>query len=337
MTAREFWTRWRREIVRGTFLFAAVLAVGLLIISGVHRARSGVRDLALEFGGGGRHGGPRSEWAPWLYSARLGPRQTLWIRNVRGPITIESGDGDSAVISAVRTFGRSNPESVRFITGTNAQGVAVCAVWGASTAGATCEPGASGSPKGHDVGDNDVEVRFDIRLPKGVAADVQTVNGDVKATVAGPVTAGTVQGDVAITSAAGKVDASTVTGDVSVELPGVLNPSSVRAQTVTGDVSVALVPGVCAAVSGHTVTGDISTEFSVPVTGQFATHDMSGTIGKGGGIVRMETVTGDVTLNRISDAATTVVVPAPAVRPAHGAHPAPRARAGVVPPPPGKP
>lgn len=328
MTAREFWTRWRREIMRGTFLFAAVLAVGFLIISGVHRASSRVRDLAFDLGGD--RSGPRSEWAPWTFAAKLGTHQTLWLRNTRGPITVTTGNDDSVHVTAVRTFRHSNPESVHLVTGTGPKGVAVCAVWGNTVDGA-CVPDPTISVKGHG-GDNDVDVRFEVQLPRGAATDVQSVSGDVKADVAGPVTAATVQGDVAVTSTSDRVSATTVTGDVSVQLPGVLNPKSIQAKTVTGDVSVELPRDACAAVSGHTVTGDITTAFAVPVTGKFASHEMSGTIGKGGGSVNLETVTGDIALNNLENA--------PALAPTPPPPPAPptrtRVRVNVSTPPPGK-
>ena len=332
MTAREFWTRWHREIMRGTFLFAAVLAVGLLVVSGVHRARSGVRNLAFDLGADASSG-PRSEAPAWTYITKLGSHQTLWIRNIRGPITLTSGDGDSALITAVRTFNKSDPESVRLVTGSNQDGVAVCAVWGGAGAEEPCTPGHNLSLKHGDIGPNDVAVRFEIRLPRGAKADLQTVTGDVKADATGPVTAGSVQGDVSVNSTSGEVDAHTVTGDVSVRLPGVLDPRGVRANTVTGDVSVELSHGVRATVSGHTVTGDVSNDFSLPVTGKFASHEVSGNIGNGGGTVRLETVTGDVSLQHLEE---TPAPPAPPTPPAARAHPRAAPRAGSVPPPRGK-
>jgi DUF4097 and DUF4098 domain-containing protein YvlB len=182
------------------------------------------------------------------------------------------------------------------------------------------------------VGDNDVQVRFEIRLPRGASADVQTISGDVKADVQGAVTAGSIQGDVSVISTSDKVEASTVTGDVSVQLPKVLDPKTVRAKTVTGDVSVQLAPGVCAIVSGRTVTGDISNDFSLPVSGKFAAHEMSGKLGKGGGAVQLETVTGDISLGQVTNVQ--VEVPTPPPPPARS-HRAPRPTAAT--PPPGTP
>ena len=44
---KDFWLKWRREIVRGALLFTTVLVVGLLVISWVNR---GIRSIPGRFG-----------------------------------------------------------------------------------------------------------------------------------------------------------------------------------------------------------------------------------------------------------------------------------------------
>ena len=84
-----------------------------------------------------------------------------------------------------------------------------------------------------------------------------------------------------------------------------------------------------ATVTGHTVTGDISSDFDLPVTGKFASKSLSGTIGKGGRGVDVETVAGDILIRKVGPQAT----PEPPRPPAPAAPSKPQGR---TPPPSGK-
>ena len=124
-----FWHTWRREIIRGAVLFFGVNAIGLCVRYVFFRARQGVldnlpvalselkglrnlRDLGANFDPD-LNSGPRHAAETWTYRAKLAPKQWLWIRNANGSVRVEPAAGDSVEITAVKSYGRSDPHTVR--------------------------------------------------------------------------------------------------------------------------------------------------------------------------------------------------------------------------------
>ena len=98
---KEFWLKWRREIVRGAFLFTTVVVVGLLVISWVNRGISSIprrfglnfnSDFDTDFPG---LGPGRTVSDTWSVHARVAPAHWVWIHNTNGPIRVEPARGDS--------------------------------------------------------------------------------------------------------------------------------------------------------------------------------------------------------------------------------------------------
>jgi cytoskeletal protein CcmA (bactofilin family) len=328
MTGKEFITRWRTEIVRGVLILGVVFGIGMFIMSMVGRGKAALSDFGHQFDS--NFGGDRTHGQPWMYSKRLAPDHTLWLRNVNGSITVTPTDEQTLEIHAERTFKHSSADSVQIVTAESDGGLTVCAVW----------PGRSGNcgPDGHynSSGQNhgsDVEVVFDVKLPRGVRLDATTITGDVNVDGAtAPVDAVTVTGDVTVETANGPVTATTVTGDAHATMHALSGPGDVKVTTVTGDAQVDLPGGTDAVVDGHTVMGDISTDFPLPVTGKFGSHSLAGTLGKGGRRIHITTVTGDVDLREVGPtpeaAPVTAPVPPPHHPPASGRG-SPRPRSGT--------
>jgi DUF4097 and DUF4098 domain-containing protein YvlB len=163
----------------------------------------------------------------------------------------------------------------------------------------------------------DVKVRFTVRIPSGVRLSAGTVNGemrvrdlssDVRAStvngrvevrnVGGEVRATTVNGGVDVTTRNGPVEATTVNGSVNVRMAALRNEGDMRFHTVNGDVTVETPPSLDARVSLSTLHGSISSDYPVQITGRFGPRRASGTIGKGGREIEMETVNGSIELRK---------------------------------------
>ena len=322
MTGKEFLQRWRTDILRGAVILGVVFGIGMFVVSMVGRGKAALNDFGSQFNSDFL-GADRTHGEPWTYVYTLAPNQTLWLRNINGSITVTPSDAKTVEIHAERTFKHSPVDSVRIVTTESNGGLTVCALW----------PGRSGScgPEGHFTSEgmrgNDVAVIFDVKLPRGVRLDVSTVTGDVSVDGAtAPVNAVTVTGDVTVETADGPVTATTVTGDAHATMHALSGSGDVKVTTVTGDAQVDLPGGIDAVVDGHTVAGDISTDFPLPVTGKFASHSLTGTLGKGGRQIHITTVTGDVDVRQVGSApGTPVTAPAPPPPPArHRTRAAPR-------------
>lgn len=329
MTGKEFLQRWRLDIVRGIVILGVVFGIGMLVVSMVGRGRAAVNDWGHQFATGFH--GDRMHGQPWTYAKPLAPDQTLWLRNINGSITVTPSEAGQVEIHADRMFKRSSVDSVRIITAESDRGLTVCVL---RVGSGSCESDGHFKSTGNMNG-NDVEVAFDVKLPRGVRLDASTVTGDVSVDGASaPVEAATITGDVTVETANGPVTATTVTGDAHATIHALSGPGDVKVTTVTGDAQVDLPSGIDAVVDGHTVAGDINSEFPLTVVGKFASHSLSGTLGKGGRQVHITTVTGDVDVREAGtapDAPVTAPSPPPQHRPAPPAGRAtPRKRSGTT-------
>lgn len=302
---RSFWETWRTEIIRGATLFCVVLAVGLTARYLVARARERVvnklpealRELRGDFGPDAGGGGPRTTGATWTVHSKLTPKHALWIRNIRGSVTVEPAKGDSVLIEAVKSYGSSDTAGVRLMAVPSDAGLAVCALWPGTSSACTPE----GEYKSRGTGRSDVAVDFTVRLPRGVRLDANTVFGDVHvAGASAPLKIRTVSGDVDVETAQGPVTVGSVNGDVRARVRGFADTGAVSITTVNGSATLEMPPALDADIEAHTINGSISTEYPLNVTGKFTTHALKGTLGRGGRDVHITTVNGSITLKKAS-------------------------------------
>jgi hypothetical protein len=306
MDLKAFWLGWRRDIVRFAGLCLVALAVGLLI----NRAKAGARehltdllpsgsldglDADLDFD---EPRGPRRTGPTWTYRTRLSPGQAVSVRDLRGSITVEPGQGESLEVVAVKWFSRSDPQSVRLVTVPTHHGVAICALWGDHGEG-RCGPGDDDYKAGN-AEDNDVGVEFTVRLPRGVPIRATTVTGSVRiAGATAPVVAGTVDGEIDAATMRGPVRAYSVNGDVRAAVHGFADTGAVKVTTVNGSVTLELPATLDATVSANTINGDITSDFPLTTSSKLVAHHASGVVGGGGRRVELTAVNGSVRLVRI--------------------------------------
>src|SRR5438445_346666 len=189
MDLKTFWLGWRRDILRVAAFCAAALALGVLINHArgrAHRAREQLVGL-LPRGLGGLPEGlgeddadssaaPRVPGERWTYHAPVARGQWVWVRDRAGSVTVEPTRGESLEVRAEKTFGHSDPSSVRVVAVPGNDGITICALWGSGDN--VCGPGEA--YKQRSVSHNDVRVHFTVRLPRGVAVGATTVTGTVR-------------------------------------------------------------------------------------------------------------------------------------------------------------
>lgn len=147
---------------------------------------------------------------------------------------------------------------------------------------------------GHTTGDLNVESGSgDVRAGDvGGALRVKTGSGDVAAeTVAGPVNVKVASGDVRLSHVSGPVQASSASGDIGI---GSARTGEVKISSASGDVSVGVPSGTGVWLDLNTVTGTTSNDLA-----------MTGGAPEGGATLtlRVSTVSGDITVHRVSAAA----------------------------------
>src|SRR2546425_5140011 len=288
---KTFWLKWRREIIRGGMLFVLVVALGLwvtnLLRGGRDRMVSEFKDrfgaFSVNFDAPGREHGDIWQWRGALSSS-----QTIRIRNANGPISVERAEGNRAEVRVEKSWRRSAPQSVRLVAEPSTSGVTICALWENQT---SCR--REGDYEGFGGHRNDVAVRFTVLVPKGVGADVSTMNGALQITgVTGSLKAATLNGGIQVEATGGPVTAKTVNGGIEATL-GALAPGGADIETVNGTVTVQLPEHMDATLDAESVVGREQAELPVQLTGTEDPKHVRGTLGSGGPTLHGSTVNGE--------------------------------------------
>jgi hypothetical protein len=218
------------------------------------------------------------------------PGQTLYIRNLNGPIRALPSSGTEASVRAVKRSPTHDEREVQFAVVEHQGGTTICALW--KTDKRAC--GANGEYGDNHSTGNKTSVEFEIALPRGVHLDLQTVNGSVAAQVdSSAVKATTINGNVSL-NAAGPAQVKTVNGaiDATIRAAG---KGDIAVGSVNGSIKIHLPENLDADADASVVNGRIRTarEFK---DGERGNHVLRARLGKGGRALSMHTVNGSISI-----------------------------------------
>ncbi len=130
---------------------------------------------------------------------------------------------------------------------------------------------------------------------------LETVSGRAQAQgVTGAVTIKTVSGDIAGTAIGGAAaSVGTVSGDAHITFAAPFS-GSLAATSVSGDLRVGLSPSSDTRVELSTTTGDLRCEVALSETSVLSERMVSGALGSGTGSLKLQSVSGDLTLEEQS-------------------------------------
>lgn len=231
------------------------------------------------------------------WSGQLAAGQTLEVKGVNGAVEARGVSGRSAEVTAVKKSKKHDPSTVRIEVIEHSGGVTICAVYPTPEGKKpnVCAPGKEGRM---NTRNNDVQVEFVVSVPEGVKFHGASVNGEVSAEdLTADVVVHTVNGDVTV-STRGLARATTVNGTIKAALGRVDWSGDLDFNTVNGSILLDLPSDLSATVTAQTVNGSIHTDFPLTVKGRFSSKKLSGTIGDGGRDLDLQTVNGNIELNR---------------------------------------
>jgi len=223
--------------------------------------------------------------------------KSIEIKGVNGDVRAEPSGSNEVEVVAEKHGRRDDPESVRIEVVPHADGVTICAVYPSRSQDRPneCAPGSGGR---NNVQNNDVTVRFTVRVPAGVTFIGRTVNGEVEAMrLNGDVDVSTVNGSANF-STTGSGRAHTVNGSIRGEMGRADWSDTLEMKTVNGSITLTLPSTLNTDFRASTVNGDISTDFPITVVGKVTRRKMEGTIGGGGRTLALDSVNGSITLKR---------------------------------------
>jgi hypothetical protein len=261
-------------------------------------------DIAVN-GEGGLHFDIASGKAQdhWNRTYKVNPGARLELINVNGRIEAEASDGAEIEIRAERTAKAATNEGAKELLGQIEMREEV----GDDRVRVEVRPPRTRGPSGH-------EIKWTVRVPRGIAVDLRTVNGGVKMDrLQGDVRARTTNGGIVGTAlASSAVDAAVTNGGVEIELVNAISSGSVSLEAVNGGVVLSLPPDSKADISGRCVNGGIEVTGLDVMGGEGdgETHEqrvqrlqrmrrrLDGTLNGGGAKISLETVNGGVKIAR---------------------------------------
>ncbi len=254
-----------------------------------------VRRMGLAAALGVAIGPTLGEAQEFEWSGALDRGDVIEIRGIVGDVRAVRASGRVVEVEA-RVDGRSRDvELIDFDVVEREGHVIVCSLYPTRRGGHTpCDGHGDSSMR-----DIEVSIEFTVRVPDGVRFVGRTVSGNVAANgLDAPVEATTVSGDIDI-STSDIAEGTTVSGDIRVEMGRGSWSGELEFSTVSGDVVLVFSEDLGADVEFSAVTGEIESDFPISMReGRFRPNQMRGTVGSGGGRMRVSTVTGDLVLRR---------------------------------------
>jgi hypothetical protein len=233
----------------------------------------------------------------WNWKKAVPAGQTIEIKGINGEITATGASGAEVQVVARKTSKRSDPASVKLEVVEHSGGVTICAVYPtpAGKRANECAPGGNGRMNNSN---NDVQVDFEVRVPRGVQLVARTVNGSVRATgLTADAETYTVNGGVRVETT-GLARASTVNGSIDATMGRSNWTGSLEFSTVNGTVEVTMPRGVDAEVHASMVNGAFESDWPMTVKGKWGPKRVNGTIGRGGRELELSTVNGNIELRQ---------------------------------------
>lgn len=226
----------------------------------------------------------------WRWSGKLAPDQVLQIKNVNGAIEADGINGDTIEVVAHKSG--EDKDQVRVELVNSGDGVTICAVYPGH--GNTCEAGNGYHQEVHDV---HAKVDFEIKIPRNLRFDANTVNGKVRAEDLGRfVRASSVNGSVDVSTDAW-AQATSVNGGVKVRMGRADWTGNLKITTVNGSIDLEVPASLSTDVKFSSVNGSLDTDLPMTIThssGRWGPKNVEGRIGSGGRELTVTTVNGSL-------------------------------------------
>jgi hypothetical protein len=267
------------------FAAAAAILVGAAGFAGCDIAVQGNGEGGLHFDVGAQ---ARDQWSR---SYKLAPGARIELININGRITAEASDGDTLEITGERIAKATSDEAAKTLL----SNIEMREEVGDARVRIEVRPPQRRGSGGH-------EIKWTIRVPKGVAVDLRTINGGVKlAGLTGDVrvrsTNGGITGEAVMTS---NIDAAVTNGGVEIELGSApASSGSIDLESVNGGVSLTLPGESKADITARCVNGGIQINgLSLDIIGEQTRRKVEGKLNGGGIRVMLDTTNGGVRLNK---------------------------------------
>ena len=200
------------------------------------------------------------------FNGTLSPGQTVHVENVSGDVIASPGKQFSAVVTlqvSAPTEGKAQQilESTKIVADHDDDGWSLETHW----------PGARGAKSRGDhrgalCSGCKIIAKYELVIPSGVTAELQTVNGDVRVRDCnGELKLESVNGAIEARGVRSSLEANTVNGRIDASVVAIPREASYALQSVNGPLVLTLPRDAKFDLSASTMNGTISSTFPLPV------------------------------------------------------------------------
>ena len=144
----------------------------------------------------------------------------------------------------------------------------------------------------------DVDVSYEITVPKSLPLKVGTVNGRIDvAGINGEIDLSTTNGRIDVADAGGSLIAETTNGGIHAVLTQVAPGSKLQLETTNGAIDLAVPSSIRADLRAETTNGSIHSDFPV-LTQHGDSNSLEGSINGGGPELKLETTNGSIRVRK---------------------------------------
>jgi hypothetical protein len=223
---------------------------------------------------------------------------TLALANINGPIVITQGTGRTAEVVVTKRVIKGDGSYVKAIMEERGGTVRICTIYTNRDPNRTTCKGDNSSPSRGRENYDQVEMRYEVRVPAGVRVAAENVNGNITATdLDEAASIETVNGTISF-SGTTATHLETVNGQIKAMFSKAEWSGTLDVSAVNGGVELTFPAGLEAELTGETVNGGIKSDFPVTIDGKWGPKSFSGKIGRGGRQLKVETVNGGITLKK---------------------------------------
>ena len=251
------------------------------------------------------------------------PGQVLTVKSINGKISIQNGNHNQIhMVATKKAKANTEEEADEILDNTYIQ---------VTPTGNGLEIVTKHPPKDMLRKGKNINVTYELTVPKSIILDVRTTNGKIEiAPTIGDVTAKTTNGDIDLEGTEGTVHTQTTNGDIEVEnVMGFVNAKTtngsidldhiqggikanttngsvdvdltdevdvpIQIQTTNGSIDLTLPMDFKAQLQAQTVNGKMSTDFPITVKGRFSGKSINGALNGGGdNTISLQTVNGSI-------------------------------------------
>ncbi|MBX3288690.1 MAG: DUF4097 family beta strand repeat protein [Acidobacteria bacterium] len=220
----------------------------------------------------------------------LTPDGRVRLQNINGSIEVEAWDRNEVHVLAIKVA--ETAEALKNIE------IDIKAKSDSITIEANHRGASNRSVSGQSA--RSTQVRFYLKVPRNAVLDeIGTVNGAIKlSNMANAVRVSAVNGSITATDLSGSTTLQTVNGGIAVGFARLDANSKISLNTVSGRVSVTLPSNSEATVKANTLSGRIENGLGLRVNKRLVGTDMHGKIGSGAAQLRLNSISGAITINR---------------------------------------